>query len=34
VTHGAEFEELLRASLQILGASAMQKSTHAASSDS
>jgi Holliday junction DNA helicase RuvA len=28
--HGADFEALLRASLQILGASAMQKSSHAA----
>jgi Holliday junction DNA helicase RuvA len=31
---GGDFEDLLRASLQILGASAMQKSAHAASSDS
>lgn len=28
-THGGDFEELLRASLQILGAGAMQKSVHA-----
>jgi len=28
-THGADFEELLRGSLQILGAAAMQKTAHA-----
>lgn len=28
-THGGDFEQLLRASLQILGAAAMQKSVHA-----
>lgn len=31
--HGAEFEALLKASLQILGASAMQKSAHATNSE-
>jgi holliday junction DNA helicase RuvA len=31
--HGAEFEALLKASLQILGASAMQKSAHAANGE-
>jgi holliday junction DNA helicase RuvA len=32
-THGAEFEALLKASLQILGASAMQKSAHAGNNE-
>ena len=31
--HGGDFEDLLRASLQILGATAMQKSAHGASSE-